>query len=252
MICGRHYNDIDHITPVVYKWSRSGYRCTVILIGFADVSNDYRIQFLSMLACVRVIDIRVLLTGTDYIQFRLINLVLYGHSSQYLNRQCYQLLEILWPVGRRRQFWNKVAEKLLKTAFAHNSEGVVVFDWISQKSVLPLEFVRHVLAIYRARGDVSISLPHGDSPHFNELIRNHDFRIEPQIKYAHSDMFDYIVCPNELCAKRYRPFINGTKIKVLGSARYSDEWLGILSKLLPLPAIRMNFRCFGRKYAVSL
>lgn len=95
MICGRHYNDIDHITPVVYKWSRSGYRCTVILIGFADVSNDYRIQFLSMLACVRVIDIRVLLTGTDYIQFRLINLVLYGHSSQYLNRQCYQLLEIL-------------------------------------------------------------------------------------------------------------------------------------------------------------
>ena len=62
----RHYNDIDHIVPVIYKWSKSGHRCTVVfLIGFSDASEDYRIQFISTLACVKVLDIRDLLTGID-------------------------------------------------------------------------------------------------------------------------------------------------------------------------------------------
>jgi len=49
-----------------------------------------------------------------------------------------------------------------------------------------------------------------------------------------------IVCPNELCAKRYRPFISSTKIKVLGSPRYNDEWLIQLQQLLPVPTIQKN------------
>ena len=183
----------------------------------------------------KVLDIRDLLTGIDLLRFRFFSLVLYGRSGQYLNRSLNRLFDLYWPAEKRMQFWNKLAELLLTTAFNKNVEGAVVFDWISQKSTLPSEFVRCVISLSRHYGHTSISLPHGDSPHFSELIRNHEFRIEPQDKYAYSDIFDYIVCPNELCAKRYRPFIDESKIKVLGSPRFNDEWLRILHGLLPSP-----------------
>lgn len=235
----RHYNDIDHIVPVIYKWSRSGHICTVVLIGFTDVRQDYRIQFISSLACVKVFDLRELMTRADLLRFRFLSLMLYGHACQYLNDSFFKLLEIFWPVAEREQFWDKIAALLLDTAFSEKSNGAVAFDWISHKSTLPIEFVRRVLVQCRANGHRGVSLPHGDSPHFNELIRNQELRIEPQVKYAGSDIFDYIVCPNELCAKRYRPFIEDRKIKVLGSARYSDEWLEVMPNLLPesLPAL---------------
>ncbi len=236
----RHYNDIDHIVPVIYKWSQSGHQCTVVLIGFTNIRKDYRIQFISTLACVKVLSIHDLLTPVDQFHFCSISLVLYGYSGQYVNRSFYRLFTYMWPKKKRLQFWNKIAKLLLKTAFVKNIKSVVVFDWISQKSTLPLEFVHCLLLLSRNEGHTSISLPHGDSPHINELIRNHEFSIQPQAKYAFSDMFDFIVCPNELCAKRYRPFISSTKIKVLGSPRYNDEWLARLRRLLPTTAIQKN------------
>ena len=45
----RHYNDIDHITPVIYKWIDSGHSCDVVMIGSSQFQNDYRIEFLRKL-----------------------------------------------------------------------------------------------------------------------------------------------------------------------------------------------------------
>lgn len=239
----RHYNDIDHIVPVIYKWSKAGHRCTVVLIGFNAVNTDYRIRFISTLSRVRVLDIRDVLGGVDLFRFRLFSLVLYGRSVRYFNRSIDQLCDIFWPAGQRRRLWDQVAQLLLNRAFHGDTDsikGAVVFDWISPKSTLPLEFVDRVVALSRQHGHTCISLPHGDSPHVSELIRNRELRIEPQEKYACSDIFDYIVCPNELCAKRYRPFIDDRKIKVLGSPRFNDEWLNVLQGLLPAPATRKN------------
>jgi hypothetical protein len=39
--------------------------------------------------------------------------------------------------------------------------------------------------------------------------------------------------PNELCAKRFRPFADSSAVAVLGSPRYCDEWLNKLNSLLP-------------------
>ena len=57
----RHYNDIDHITPVIYKWIDSGHSCDVVMIGSSQFQNDYRIEFLRKLKGVRVAHIRELL-----------------------------------------------------------------------------------------------------------------------------------------------------------------------------------------------
>ena len=58
----RHYNDIDHIAPVIHKWSRAGHDSAVILLGRANTVNDYRIKYISSLERVRLIPLTTLLT----------------------------------------------------------------------------------------------------------------------------------------------------------------------------------------------
>ena len=74
----RHYNDIDHITPVIYKWVDSGHNCDVVLIGNARFRSDFRIEFLSKLDGVRVVHIRDLLPPLEFIRWRLQMLLLIG------------------------------------------------------------------------------------------------------------------------------------------------------------------------------
>ena len=50
----RHYNDIDHVTPVIYKWIGSGHQCDVVLIGSTQFRRDFRVKYLSQLQGVRV------------------------------------------------------------------------------------------------------------------------------------------------------------------------------------------------------
>ena len=35
----RHYNDIDHITPVIYKWTSKGHTCDIVLIGNSRIAK---------------------------------------------------------------------------------------------------------------------------------------------------------------------------------------------------------------------
>ena len=49
----RHYNDIDHVTPVIYKWVKSGHQCDVVLIGSTKFRHDFRIKYLGTLEGVR-------------------------------------------------------------------------------------------------------------------------------------------------------------------------------------------------------
>ena len=67
----RHYNDIDHVTPVIYKWTKSGYQCDVVLIGSAQFRRDFRVQYLSQLPGVRVAHMKEIFSLIEYIKWRL-------------------------------------------------------------------------------------------------------------------------------------------------------------------------------------
>jgi hypothetical protein len=51
--------------------------------------------------------------------------------------------------------------------------------------------------------------------------------------YSAGCLFDKVVVPNELCAVRFRPFMQTQSIAVLGSPRYCAEWLEKLTELQP-------------------
>ena len=65
------------------------------------------------------------------------------------------------------------------------------------------------------------------------LIRRREWSLKPDNTFAAARMFDKLVVPNELCAGRFRPFLDSQAIAVLGSPRYCDEWLTKLAELLP-------------------
>ena len=230
----RHYNDIDHITPVISKWIGSGHQCDVVLIGSAKFLQDYRIKYLRTLNGVRVAHARQIFSLPVYLKWRLQMLL--------LTRSLRNLI-IIGPLIRaladkhdeqkRAPLWQHTADFLLARSFENSRQGVIVFDWIERNSVIGVEWVKIVVDTAHRQGLGAVSLPHGDSPHANQLIRRGERKLGPDTLFSNAGIFDKLVVPNELCATRFRPFLDDQAISVLGSPRFCEEWLIKLAELLP-------------------
>lgn len=234
----RHYNDIDHITPVIYKWIDMGHSCDVVMIGSTQFQNDFRIKFLRRLKKVRVAHIKELLSLVEFIRWRFQTLLLIGGLRRSFIGPFVGKLAETYDAKRRETIWRKTAEKLLLYCFNGVNEGVVVFDWIERNSVISIEWVEIVISEAHKKGFRVVSLPHGDSPHANQLIRRHEWVLKPDNTFAAARMFDKLVVPNELCAGRFRPFLKEQAVAVLGSPRYCDEWLEKLAEFLPVSPLK--------------
>ncbi len=240
----RHYNDIDHVTPVIFKWIKSGHQCDVVLIDSIKFRRDFRIKYLSQLEGVRVAHVRELFSLTEYIKWRL---------QMFLLTRNVRRIKVIGPLvtalaerydeTKREPLWRHTAEYLLNRSFANTNEGVIAFDWIERNSVICVEWVEVVVAMAKSRGLGTVSLPHGDSPHASQLIRRGERQVKPDVTFSAATMFNKVVVPNELCAVRFRPFMAENQLAVLGSPRYCEEWLTILSGLMPpSPLVRSDSR----------
>lgn len=233
----RHYNDIDHITPVIHKWMGSGHTCDIVLIGNSRFRNDYRIEFLRKLAGVRMAYIGDLLPPLEFARWFVQTLILIRSLRRPFIGPVMAALAKTYDARRRAPVWHSTAQRLLERSFGGphegTGEGVVVFDWIERNSSICVEWVEIVLSTARAMGLGTVSLPHGDSPHASQLIRRRELRLEPDTTFANAGIFDKVVVPNELCSVRFRPFMDNRKLAVLGSPRYCDEWLAKLATLMP-------------------
>ncbi|MBS0299962.1 MAG: hypothetical protein JSR32_08575 [Proteobacteria bacterium] len=229
----RHYNDIDHITPVICKWVESGHTCDVVLIGHRTIRNDYRIEFLRKLTGMRLAHIRDVLTPLEFMQWRLQTLLLSPGMKRSLLKPVAQKAIAMYGDEKRQQVWRSTARRLLERSFAGSGNGVIVFDWVTRNSPVCIEWVETVVAMAHDKGLGVVSLPHGDSPHANHLIRRGEWKLQPDSMYSAGCLFDKVVVPNELCAVRFRPFMQAQSIAVLGSPRFCTEWLDKLAQLQP-------------------
>ena len=229
----RHYNDVDHITPVISKWVDSGHSCDVVLIGFEYFRNDFRIEFLKKLPGVRVAHIQELLPLSEFIRWRGQMLLLIRGLRLPLLGPIVNAVAQFYDARRREPIWRRTTQRLLTRTFEGADGGVVAFDWVERNSTISVEWVEIVVSMAHAAGLGIVSLPHGDSPHASQLIRRNELKLGPDALFSAGRMFDKLVVPNELCAGRFRPFMDNQKIAVLGSPRYCDEWLTMLATLLP-------------------
>ncbi len=236
----RHYNDIDHITPVIAQWVAAGHHCDVVLIGGFRFRHDYRVNYLASLQGVRVAHMRELFPAWLYLAWRLQMLLLTGNLRKLFVGPIIAYLAKIHDEKRRARLWCKTVQFLLDRTFPNEEQGTVVFDWIERNSVIALEWVETVIVMARARGVGSVSLPHGDSPHANQLIRRGEWKLGPDTTFAAAKIFDHVVVPNQLCAQRFLPFLQPGAIAILGSPRYCEAWLAKLLVLLPPSPLTPN------------
>jgi hypothetical protein len=229
----RHYNDIDHIVPVITKWVDVGHSCDVVLIGARKFRHDFRVNYIAGLEKVQVVHVRELFSPWLYIRWRLQMLLLTGNLRRSFLGPAVRRLAEIYDAKRRAPLWRNTAELLLKNSFKDGERGVLAFDWIERNSVIAVEWVETVVFMARAQGLGTVSLPHGDSPHANQLIRRGEWRLGPDATFSTARIFDRLVVPNELCAQRFRPFLAEEAIAILGSPRFSEEWLPKLTALMP-------------------
>lgn len=214
----RHNNDIDHITPVLYKWlSTENVPTDVIITTSQNLLQDERIKYIKKFKQVRVFHISDLFKKHSFPN--IFNRFYFKYDTQFDN------LFKRFPFLRRKA--DEIIGRIAKKLFEGMEKGIVVFDWTT------IYFVRQIVRIAKNKKFTTISLPHGDRPYISLLETIDRLNYSGLDSYEPSKIFDYVVVPNDLNLKRYEKFIEGNRIKILGSARYCDEWMEIISDFIP-------------------
>jgi len=236
----RAFNDIDHITPIVWKMSMDKYPVSVYCIDPQyDLDNDYRLNFLKK----QGVTVDFIYNSFDQSLGFLHGALrfLFHRSFATARRMSFKggtvwtfLLKIFgWLAERMGSWFYRLAKGMYYTEnWAHkvieqSGAQVLCFDWIR-----PRKYVVDILL--RTAKEMSIptvALPHGVFLYTNDLVQSESKEEGQFERYNH---YDYVVVQNELFKEVIsKSGINKEKIFVLGSTRYSNEWMAQNNKILP-------------------
>jgi len=196
------YNDIDHMTPIIWKFLLKGQSVLAIFLSGYHFESDYRISFLLNYPGFQVIRASKFQYFRKKIIFNKYVLKYFGIPSD--KKKLSRLLAFVWP------------NKFLKKQVA-----ALVYEWGNSGRL------NHYDAI--ARNIPTIVLPHG----FNIFL---NFDVNQQLKekkrktgnwpdFSNRNIFDMYVLQTE----RHRKLSidwgqNPEKTQAWGSARFSPQW----------------------------
>jgi hypothetical protein len=243
----RHFNDIDHLTPVAWKLNKDGYQVAVFCMNLRyDIRQDYRLRFLKDqgVAVDYLYDafdekrgpvhqlLYALIRGSYSIQKKL-TLDNHGKSGIMLRLlgRCAGLLgSMFYKLARAIYYDHRWARSVLERTNAQT----VCFDY-----VMPRLYV--VDAFLKAAGQMSIpvlALPHGVQLYTNEITKPKSTETR---RFAKFNRFDYIIAPNKLRKDiLVKAGVAEDKISVLGSVRYCRAWLEQNSQIVPKAAAKFS------------
>lgn len=236
----RHFNDIDHTTPVVWEMVRNNYPVSVYCLNTSyDIHNDYRIAFLKSIG----VDVDYLYNDACQdlgwwhqilCYFYLFNFAI----ERWTNKIEYRLLS---PIVKKIGEYTRIAgdrlftimkNKFYDTHWASDFIGrknakALCFDWVK-----PRHSVVGVLLKAADRMDIPVlAMPHGVFVYTNKHIT---IESRPLPTYDKLNQYDGVIVQNELFREfMIRSGLKGEKISVLGSARYCKEWMQQNKKILP-------------------
>jgi hypothetical protein len=235
----RHFNDIDHFTPIIWRMHRDGYPVAVYCMNpDYDIHSDYRLQFLKRLG-IKVDFLYAEFTrqlGLLHGALRFISQTGFAIAGRLDDsaaaikwaaklQQRFHKIGVRYYKRNRKRFYNSAwARQIIEQTQAQ----ALCFDWVA-----PWRFV--VSAFMRCAREMSIpvlSLPHGVLIYTNEDIKIGSMDQERNFKKF--NRYDAIAVQNSLFKETIiKSGIASDKIFVLGSARYCDEWMGKNKKILP-------------------
>ncbi|MGD8990760.1 MAG: hypothetical protein PVI00_04815 [Desulfobacterales bacterium] len=235
----RHFNDIDHLTPIAWKMHRAGQPVAVYCMNPRyDHQSDYRLHFLKNLGIT-----------VDYLHNRFDRHrgLLHELLSRLVEKSCeaQRLSETMRtdvPFYKKRLSYligkfGILSYKLIRFGYydirwAHSilersGARAICFDHIMPG----LYVVRNLLQAAKEKSIPSFSLPHGVHLYTDEAAKAKSTDARRASKF---NEFDHIIVPNRLRKDLLvRSGVSAKKIVVLGSARYSSEWLAQNKKIMP-------------------
>ena len=236
----RAFNDIDHITPIVWKMSKDNHPVAVYCLNpDYDIDNDYRLNCLKERG-VRVdyiynnfdIELGPLHRAMRFLFLRGLAAARRLNSNgrtpwAFLSRMFGQLAE---RIGSR--FYRLATSKYYDGSWAHqileqSGARVLCFDWIRPRKYV----VDLLLAAAKEMSIPTVALPHGVFLYTNDLVQSESKEEGQFERYNH---YDYVVVQNKLFKDVIsQSGVNREKIFVLGSTRYCNEWMKQNKKILP-------------------
>lgn len=240
LFCVRHFNDIDHITPVAWKMKQNNHPVAVYCINPRyDIQKDYRLKFLQD---------QGVLVKSIYNTFT--------QEQSALHRTMRSLFMWFFAKANRLNAHNqKKPSLIIRTGkLTLNFIGVILYyltrmayynkkwasDFIKQSGVKVLCFDhvipnQHVVAaLLRSAKKMfipTLALPHGVYLYTNELTKATS---SAKQKFYKFNRFDYVIVQNQLRKDVLaKSGISKEKICVLGSARFCKEWIAQNNKILP-------------------
>jgi hypothetical protein len=240
LFCVRHFNDIDHIAPIVWKMKQDNYPVAVYCINpNYDIQNDHRLNFLKEQGIIveymyKAFDQNL---GELHRTMRFLYMWLFSKgkrlNSPYqekpflllrLTRLAAEILGVISYELTRISFYNtKWAHNVLE----HSGAQALFFDHI-----MPQRYVVDVLL----RAAKKMSIPTFSLPHGVYLFTNDFTKAKSTVsrRFTKFNRFDYVIVQNQLRKDvLVRSGVAEEKIFVLGSSRYCGEWIAQNKKIMP-------------------
>jgi hypothetical protein len=254
----REFNDIDHITPIVWKMGQDNYPVVVYCLNPQyDLQRDYRLQFLKKqgIKVNYIFDEFGRALGPKHLIMRLISRTCFTMVNRFGNHTR-SLFSSVFSVFRKRAqkigktLYKRSREKFYDTAWAatiieQSGAKVLCFDHVKPKRYV----VKVLLKAAKEKSIPVIALPHGVFIYTNNFVRT---GATEDSRYDKFNRFDYIITQNELRKEVLaRAGVHREKISVLGSARYCNEWMTQNQTILPR-TVRSNIEDPGTLKAVFM
>jgi hypothetical protein len=240
LFCVRHFNDIDHITPVVWKMKQEDYPVAVYCINPKyDIEADYRLNFLKK---------QGVMVDSIYSAFdQKLNAV--HHAMHYLfqrfsadrKKSDAHGQEKNSPLSRFSQITagilGRIVYELSRMGFYQTNWAHYVLEQSDAQAlcfdhILPNRYVVNVLLrAAKEKFIPTLALPHGVYLYTNKFNKA---RFSPGQRFYKFNRFDYVIVQNHLRKDvLVSSGIAREKIIVLGSARFCGEWIAQNRKILP-------------------
>lgn len=215
----RAFNDIDHLTGLIDRFSEKGHEVHVILFSeFMDYDNDYRIQYLK--------------NKTNIVFHNLIDPtfgILSGSKKLSFTERIYKKIILR---ARKRDFIGKVIHKLFFNRteeynfLIKNNITQCIFEWGEPGS--RGESQRKFFEVARSLGIKTFCLPHGCNIYTSPCVTDYQVKLASKGKFnslkKYSD-YDYLVLQNRTRRDQFVSLgCNSNKTQYWGSVRFDPNW----------------------------
>lgn len=229
----RAYNDIDHMTPIIYRLNKDYPEVTIKCI-IIDLKNNFTSDY--RLIYIKKLDVTINHIS-EYLGYPII---IINYYNSILNILSFNSLNKIFKVFKNFELklftkifnskLNKIDIKKFISSILYNSAGVFVFDQTYNK------FYKKICTYLNQNNINSVAVPHGHNIFANELISIHSLNIKfNKGIQEHSMPYKYVVFETNIIANRFLNigYVTKEQIQILGSSRFCDEWMQKIREILP-------------------